>query len=295
MVSLPYYGPPGGPHGFGANCMTNEATLKVVFERVRTALFQPIAGHSLALFRILFGTIMLFEVVSSLLNGKIRYCYVEPTFYFPYLCAPFVTPLPAPSMYTVCVVMAASAAFMAAGLCFRASALLFTVLYTYVFLIDKTMYNNHFYLMCLLSLLLAISSAGKCWSLDNLIRSSDNCRVPRWNLSILRFQIALVLFYGAKKKFNKCGVLGEPMRTWLQERSHYPLVGPYWNTEFGAMFFTYGGLLFDLLTPFFLISGTMLWLIVPLFVFFNLMNSWLFTIGSFPPLMLAALLLFVPP
>src|SRR4030095_8615659 len=91
------------------------------------------------------------------------------------------------------------------------------------------------------------------------------------------------------------GGVCEPMLTWLQERSHYPLVGPYWNTEFGAMFFTYGGLLFDLLTPFFLISGTMLWLIVPLFVFFNLMNSWLFTIGSFPPLMLAALLLFVPP
>src|SRR5690606_39594103 len=54
----------------------------------------------------------------------------------------------------------------AAGLFYRFSSLLMFVSFTYVFLLERTLYNNHYYLMSLLALLSLFIPLQQRWSLD---------------------------------------------------------------------------------------------------------------------------------
>lgn len=93
-------------------------------------------------------------------------------------------------------------------------------------------------------------------------------------------------------KLNPDWLRGEPVRTWLAERAGVPLVGPFFASETGVFFFAYGGLAFDLLIGFLLLGRkTRAWALIPL-LFFHVMNDWLFTLGVFPFLMIAATVLF---
>ena len=68
-------------------------------------------------------------------------------------------------------------------------------------------------------------------------------------------QIFIVYFYGGIAKINPDWLRGEPMRHWLQNSSDFPVVGPFLTTELAAYLFSYGGLLFDLLIGFILLSS----------------------------------------
>ena len=81
----------------------------------------------------------------------------------------------------------------------------------------------------------------------------------------------------------------------LARRSDYPLIGPLLDTGFSTVFFSYGGLLFDLLVvPLLLWRRSRPWAFAAV-VFFHVSNNWMFHIGVFPFMMLAATLLFFPP
>src|SRR5262245_31283533 len=116
-------------------------------------LVKPIDASALATFRVFFGVIMVWEVYRYHPYGRIMRYYIEPHFYFPYELFPFVTPLPGPWMYFVFFLIGLSAMGIALGFFYRASALIFFLTYTYVFLLDKTLYNNHYYLISLLGFL----------------------------------------------------------------------------------------------------------------------------------------------
>jgi hypothetical protein len=84
------------------------------------------------------------------------------------------------------------------------------------------------------------------------------------------------------------------MRIWLASRTHYPVLGRYFAEEWAVAFFGYGGLLLDLLiVPLLLWRRTRL-LALGGAIAFHLLNNWLFRIGIFPWLALAATLLFFP-
>ncbi len=85
------------------------------------------------------------------------------------------------------------------------------------------------------------------------------------------------------------------MRTWLADRAGYPVVGPFLATEAAAYFFSWGGALFDLSIGFLLLSRRTLPIAFFAILFFNMSNYFLFDIGVFPFLMIAATLLFDEP
>ncbi|MBM4268372.1 MAG: HTTM domain-containing protein [Deltaproteobacteria bacterium] len=264
--------------------------------RIAVWLGRPIDAASLGAFRMLFGGLMLFEVLHYFDSNRIERYYLEPKLHFPYEFFPFVRPWPGPWMYAHFALMAAGAIGILLGLLYRWSALVFLLTYAWVFLIDKTYYNNHYYLITLMGLLFCLLPADRWASLDARRRGGNEPEVvPWWTVFLLRAQIMIVYVYGGIAKLNPDWLAGEPMRGWLHKRASYPVVGPFFTTEAAAWFFTYGGLFFDLSIGFLLLWRRTRWLAVALIVFFNATNAWMFSIGVFPFLMLATTTLFFEP
>lgn len=178
-------------------------------------LMRPVDASSLGAFRILFGLIMVWEVARYLYYNRVWRYYVAPNFYFTYELFPFVTPLPETGMYLVFYATALFALGITLGWFYRLSSVLFFVVYTYTCLLDKAQYNNHFYLISLLSLLLAVSHAHRWASLDVRQSLSRLLSVPFWQVLIFRAQMFIVYFYAGIAKLNEDWLRGEPMRTWL--------------------------------------------------------------------------------
>ncbi|MCB9079316.1 MAG: HTTM domain-containing protein [Anaerolineaceae bacterium] len=264
------------------------------FQAYGNALIKPTDAASLAVFRLLFGGLMVWEVYRYHQYNRIYYYYIEPKFFFPYELFPFIAPLPGQGMYLVFFVMGLAALALAVGFFYRLAAVTFFLTYTYVFLIDKAQYNNHYYLISLISFLLIFVDGHRWASLDQLLRPDLRTEIiPFWHLFILRAQVFLVYFFGGVAKLNSDWLAAEPIRTWLHNRAYYPVAGPFFDSEIGAYFFAYGGLMFDLS-----IGTLLLWKRTRLLafmgvLFFNLTNKWLFSIGIFPYVMIASTILFV--
>ena len=107
---------------------------------------QPVDAAPIGLFRLLFGLLMVVEVLRYWAHGRIARYYIEPTFFFSFVEG--IRPVGG-AMYLIFVLMGAAALLLAVGYYYRAASALFFVLYTYTFLLDKAQYNNHYYLICL--------------------------------------------------------------------------------------------------------------------------------------------------
>jgi len=247
---------------------------------------------SLAAFRCAFGLILVFEVVRYFDRGWVHEFYVAPDFAFTYPGFRWVEAWPEPGMTLHFALLGVAGLALAAGLACRVSAALCGLLLAYVFLLDQARYLNHFYLMVLLCFLLAVTDAGRVFSLGRRPRAAT---APRWQLALLRAQIAIVYVYAGLSKVNPDWLAGEPMRTWLGRRTDFPVVGPWFGDELAAWVFSYGGLAFDLL-----VVPALLWrrtraAAVVASIGFHCTNAWLFSIGVFPWMMLAATTLFLAP
>ncbi|NOK59975.1 MAG: hypothetical protein GFH27_549291n167 [Chloroflexi bacterium AL-W] len=272
----------------------SSADVRSLWMRWQRYLQEPVDGSSLALFRILFGVIMLWEVWRYVSKGWIDRYYIDPTFFFSYV--PFIRPWEGEGMYWHFGLLGLLSVMMALGLHYRIASILFFPAFTYVFLLDKTQYLNHFYLISLISLLLAIVPAHRAWSLDRL-RSRDTSpgMVPRWSLAILRAQIVVVYFYGGIAKLNPDWLQGQPIGMWLAQNSDSSILGPLLVQKWTGLVFAYGGLVVDLSVGFLLLFRRTFWLGVIIVLMFNLINADVFQIGIFPFFMIGALVLFPRP
>jgi vitamin K-dependent gamma-carboxylase len=259
-------------------------------------LFAPVDITSLVVFRLFFGAIMLWEVWRYFAYGWIGRYYIEPTFYFSYFGFDWVKPWPGVWMVLHFFLMGALAVCIIVGLWYRAAAALFFLCFTYVALLDQTHYLNHFYLVSLVSFIMIFIPANRAFSIDSLADESLRSNTaPRWTLWWLRAQIGVVYFFGGIAKLNGDWLRGEPMRMWLADRTHFPLMGHLFTEEWMVYAFSYGGLLFDLLFVPLVLWRRTRWLALGVGLVFHLTNARLFNIGIFPWFMLAASLLFLDP
>ena len=258
-------------------------------------LFEPIDPAPMVYFRIVFGAIVLWDVAHFALIGAIREVYLDPPFFFTYDGFEWVRPLPGRGMYALYYLLGFLAALVTLGLYYRVAAALFTAGYLYVFLICKSMYMNHYYLIALLGLAMIVVPANVRFSVDAAIDPEvRRRRVPAWSLWLLRAQIGVVYVFGGIAKLNADWLGGEPMRTWLARRTSELTFGPFFRREWVVYAFSYGGLLIDLLAvPLLFWRPARPFALVALLAF-HLTNAYLFDIGIFPWLMLAALPIFLP-
>jgi vitamin K-dependent gamma-carboxylase len=258
--------------------------------------FAPADIASLVVFRVLFGAAMVVETIRYFAMGWIAEYYVHPQFHFTYYGFEWVKPWAGIGMYVHFAIMGVAALGVMLGAWYRLSTVVLFATFTYVFLLEQAYYLNHFYLISLLAFLMIFIPANRALSIDAwrrpALRSDD---APAWCRWLLLAQLSVVYFYAGIAKLNGDWLHGEPMRSWLAERTHTPVIGQFFTNEWFVLLFNYGGLLFDLLiVPLLLWQRTrvlaFLWVIA-----FHLLNATLFSIGIFPWLMLAATLLYLRP
>ena len=147
----------------------------------------------LAVFRIGFGLLMLFSIIRFWAKGWISELYIKPNFHFSYYNFEWVKPL-GNYTYLLFIVCGLSALLVALGLKYRIAIITFFLSFTYIELMDKTTYLNHYYFVSILSFLLIFLPANAYFSLDNLVRKKSYRLVPKWTLNSIKVFTFYCLF-----------------------------------------------------------------------------------------------------
>lgn len=266
------------------------------YNKIFSFLTTPVNSSSLVFFRISFGLILFWEVTRYFYYGWIKTYWIDPQFFFTFEGFHWVHPIGGNGMYVYFLLVGVLALFIAIGLFYRASMILFFVGFSYIFLLDKSNYLNHFYFVILISFLLCFLNPHHYLSLDAaLFPRIKSETIPRWMVLILQFQLGVVYFFGGVAKINVDWLRGEPIRSWLSMETDFPILGPYFTEDWLVYVFAYGGLLLDLLVAFFLIFKKTRPFAFLALLFFHLSNSRLFEIGIFPWMMIALSTIFFEP
>ncbi|WP_326599107.1 HTTM domain-containing protein [Streptomyces sp. NBC_01803] len=264
-------------------------------ERVRVAGARGVSGAGPAVFRCAFGIAVTVNALMYLPDLADAY-YADAAFHFGYPPLTFVQPPPGPWLRLVYAGMVVAGLLIAAGLWYRAACAAFFTLTTYVFLLDSSFYQNHEYLLSLLSFLMIFLPLHSSWSLDARLRPAvASPTVPAWVVWLLRFQIGVPYVFGGLAKLNGDWLRGEPLRGWLAERADFPLVGRFFTEEPVVLAMAYGSLVFDLTVAGLLSHRrTRAWAFAAA-VCFHLANARLWGLFIFPWLMIPATTVFFPP
>lgn len=250
----------------------------------------------LAVFRIVFGLLIFGSIVRFWANGWIYDLYIKPAYFFPFYGFEFVKPLGEYS-YLLFAICGLSALMFAAGCFYRVAAVSLFASFTYIELIDKSTYLNHYYFISMICLMMIFLPAQVCFSLDaHRNRNINADRIPRWNLDALKLFVSLIYVFAGLAKVNSDWLLeAQPLRIWLPAKNDIPLIGPVFNHAWVAFAFSWLGCIYDLTIPFFLaMKPTRIFAYLAV-VTFHLLTSLLFPIGMFPYIMIATALIFFSP
>lgn len=250
----------------------------------------------LAVFRIAFGAIMLISTVRFILKGWVGAFYINPIFHFTFYGFNWVKTPGAAGMYILFALLVISSMLVTIGLFYRAAALIFFVCFTYVELIDKTTYLNHYYFISVMAFLLILVPANRYLSVDLWRKPQLYAEyVPAWTINIFKLQLLLVYLFAGISKLNYDWLIAAmPLKIWLPANSGIPLIGGMLGKFWVASIFSWFGALFDLCIPFLLLrkdTRTPAYIIV---IIFHLATGLLFNIGMFPYIMIAATTVFFP-
>ncbi|WP_421828778.1 HTTM domain-containing protein [Larkinella sp.] len=247
----------------------------------------------LAVFRIAFGVMILGSVVRFWSKGWIEELYIKPAFFFPYYGFEFVKPL-GEYTYLLFAVCGLSALLVAVGWFYRMASVLLFLSFTYIELMDKSTYLNHYYFVSLVAFLLIFLPANAYFSVDayrNPRRFYD--LVPRWTIDSLRLLMGIVYLYAGLAKLNSDWLVEAlPLRIWLPGRNDLPIIGFLFNYRETAYAFSWLGALYDLSIPFLLLNRVTRPFAYVAVVVFHVLTVILFPIGMFPYIMIVAALIF---
>ena len=263
-----------------------------IFGGIRSRLTAPVDGASLAVFRMAFGLLILYEAIANVRRGWITEFWVNPLVRFSYLGFDWVKPLPEAWLVGLNYLMAAAAVLLVLGLFYRAAAITVFIIFTYQFLLEATRYLNHFYAICLFAFLLCFIPAANVWSLDNVLKRSGPTLVPTWSVWILRFQVGVLYVFGGLAKLQSDWIAGQPIVSWMGRRADQPLVKFFLDRGWEVPFFAWGGLAIDLLVVPALLWRPTRYYAFAMAVIFHLLNAYLFNIGIFPWMMIGLTTIF---
>jgi hypothetical protein len=262
--------------------------------RINQYLFKETSILPLVGFRIIFGMLMVIGTLRFLLNGWVDQLYIQPKFYFGFIDG--ISPLPGNWMYLPFVLFLIGAIGIVFGAFYRFSTLLAFVSFTYIEILDKTNYLNHYYFVSLVLFLLCFVPANAYLSWDSNRNSSiQKTVVPKWTIRILQLQLGVVYFFAGVAKLNPDWLLhAQPLAIWLQAYRDLPIIGDFFASTWLAFAFSWFGCIYDLTIPFFLLSKKTRTYAYFFVVVFHIVTWSLFPIGVFPWVMIFSTLLFFP-
>ncbi|CAH3987282.1 unnamed protein product [Pieris brassicae] len=213
------------------------------------------------------------------------------TCHFPLI--PFVTAVPMPYMALVYLVLWLGALGITLGYKYSLASWTFTIAYWYLFLIEKSFWNNHSYLFGLVSFLLSFTQAGCFWSVDAYLDPSlKKTTVPYWNYFVLKYQFFILYFMAGLKKGTAEWLTGYSVNHlsehWVFAPFKLLLTAPQINYLIVHWFI----FVFDLTIAFWMMYSKTRHIAMAFCGLFHLMNIRLFSIGMFPWVCLSTMPLF---
>ena len=259
-------------------------------------LFTKMDNSPLVLFRIFFGLLISFECYGAIITGWALENLIAPRFTFTFIGFEWLRHLLGPAMFMYFLLMGTLGILIALGYRYRLSMITFTLLWTGAYLMQKTSYNNHYYLLILISAIMSLLPAHRSVSVD--AETSPGLR-KEWMYSYVKWIIVLQLFivytYASVAKWYGDWLDFSVIKILMESKSDYFLIGDILQLPAMHKFIGIAGILFDLF-----IVPALLWkptrnLAFACSLFFHLFNSVVFQIGIFPYLSLAFIVFFYEP
>ena len=237
---------------------------------------------------------MTYSIIRFWLKGWIQTMYIDPSFHFTFYGFEWVTPL-GDYTYLLFFICGLSAFFVAIGYKYYMSIIIFFLSFTYIELMDKTTYLNHYYFVSILSFLMIFLPSNSSYSVDSYLQKKSFKYTPKWCVDSIKLLLFIVYFYSGLAKINKDWLFeAQPLKIWLTTGSYdFPLIGSnLMQQEWFHYFMSWGGMFYDLLIPFLLIYTRTRVFGFLLVIFFHLFTVLLFPIGMFPYIMIMSSLIF---
>jgi hypothetical protein len=271
--------------------MTEIKQQNLSFSSIRQVPIAP-----LVVFRVIFGSLMLFGTIRFISKGWVESLYIQPNFFFTYYGFEWVKPLVGNWMYLPFVLMILAAIGIILGAFYRWSAGLFFFCFTYVELLDKSNYLNHYYFVSLMAFILLLVPAHKLFSLDVYWKKvKAQSTIASWPIQLIQFQVACVYLFAGIAKLNSDWLLkAQPLSIWLQAHRDMPFFGNLLQERWVAYSFSWFGCFYDLFIVFFLLWNKTRKMAYLLVIIFHLLTWFLFPIGVFPWVMIFSTLIFFP-
>lgn len=248
---------------------------------------------TLAAFRILFGILMLISLIRFVALGWIDKLYIAPEFFFNYTGFSWVQPL-GELTYLLFLFCGLFAIGVTLGYKYRISIIGFFLTFTYIELMDKTTYLNHYYFISVMAFLMIWLPMHRYFSVDAYRNQNLRAQyIPRWTVDAIKLLLGVVYFYAGLAKINTDWLLNAlPLKIWLPGSYDLPIIGGLLEQTWVAYAFSWGGMIYDLSIPFLLLWKPSRKLAFVLVVIFHLLTRALFPIGMFPYIMIVCTLIF---
>lgn len=256
-------------------------------------LFKQIDNSSLIVFRILFGLLIFLESVGAIFTGWIKRTLIDPEYTFTVIGFEWLQPLPGNGMYFYYLLMGVLGLFVMLGYKYRWSMLGFTLLWTATYLMQKASYNNHYYLLILISAFMCMVPANRYLSIDAKKNPEiTSYKMPNWAKWVFIIQMAIVYTYGSIAKLYPDWLNTTVIEQLMMTKAHYYVIGDVLQQKWVHYILAYGGIAFDgLIIPLLLFKPTRKIAFI-CGIFFHLFNAIVFQVGIFPFLSLAFCLFF---
>ena len=239
---------------------------------------------------------MTLSMIRFVSKGWVEKLYLEPSFHFSFYGFEWVKPF-GEMTYMLFFVCCLSAFFIAIGYKYRLSIVIFFLSFTYIELMDKTTYLNHYYFISILSFLMIFLPANSYYSIDSKIKGYSFEKIPRWCTDCIKMLLFIVYFYSGLAKLNSDWLIeAQPLKIWLTSSYDLPIIGStlmQQNWVHYAM--SWGGMFYDLFIAILLLYSRTRIFAFFLVIFFHVFTAILFPIGMFPYIMIVGSLIFFEP
>lgn len=236
---------------------------------------------------------MLVSIIRFWGNGWIQKLYIEPKFFFSYYGFEWIKPLGYYTyiLFIICII---AAVLVMIGFKYRWAILIFFLSFTFIELMDKTTYLNHYYFVSVLSFLMLFLPANVYFSVDAYRdRKKAFQKIPRWSIDSIKLLLSMVYIFAGLAKLNSDWLLkAMPLKIWLPSKYDVPFLGQFFNENWVHFAFSWGGAFYDLAIPFFLLYRKTRPYAFVAVIAFHLLTRVLFPIGMFPYIMIVAALVF---
>ncbi len=255
---------------------------------------KTVEAAPLAVFRFLFGLLMLLSIIRFASYGWIDKLYFDPIFHFHYYGFEWVTVPPTWLCYGLFALCGISAIAVALGWHYHQSIVIFFLSFSYIELMDKSTYLNHYYFISVVSFLLIFLPANRYWSYDvkqGRILASN--RVRAWQVDAIKVLVTIVYFYAGLAKINEdwlCRAM--PMSIWMPGKLSITGLGDLMHQRWVHYFFSWCGMLYDITIAWLLWYRPTRKFAFFLVIIFHLLTALMFPIGMFPYIMILAASIF---